>query len=170
MKVFAYILVSCTIILFITGCHTVDNSIEYYIDHYCDFSKNDTCYIDIRKVLNVDYDSMYIFYWSTTSQGVRNITGVEEYGDYKNPDKGSFVCSDDYRILLIKNGKIVYNRLCYSSTKKIHINMESFILVKGDGYFDGKVVDDQGYFAPNPIFMVVKDKQSMEYDIYALGF
>ena len=90
--------------------------------------------------------------------------------DYKNPDKGSFVCSDDYRILLIKNGKIVYNRLCYSSTKKIHINMESFILVKGDGYFDGKVVDDQGYFAPNPIFMVVKDKQSMEYDIYALGF
>ena len=48
--------------------------------------------------------------------------------------------------------------------------MESFILVKGDGYFDGKVIDDQGYFAPNPIFMVVKDKQSMEYDIYALGF
>ena len=48
--------------------------------------------------------------------------------------------------------------------------MVSFILVKGDGYFDGKVVDDQGYFASNPIFMVVKDKQCMEYDIYALGF
>ena len=42
MKVFAYILVSCAMILFITGCHTADNSIEYYIDHYCDFSKNDT--------------------------------------------------------------------------------------------------------------------------------
>ncbi len=80
MKVFAYILVSCTIILFIAGCHIADNSIEYYIDHYCDFSKNDTC------------------------------------------------------------------------------------------YFDGKIINGQGYFAPNPIFMVMKDKQSMEYDIYALGF
>ena len=168
MKVFAYILVSCTIILFLTGCHTADNSIECYIDRYCDFSKNDTCYIDMRKVLNVDYDSMYIFYWNTTTQGVRDITGVEEYGDYKNLDKGSFICSDEYRMLLIKKGKIVYNRLGYSSTRKGHINMDSFILVKGDGYFDGKVIDDQGYFAPNPIFMVLKDRQNLEYDIYAL--
>ena len=46
----------------------------------------------------------------------------------------------------------------------------AFILVKVDGYFDGKVMDDQGYFAPNPIFMVVKDRQNLEYDIYALAF
>ena len=46
----------------------------------------------------------------------------------------------------------------------------AYILVKVDGYFDGKVMDDQGYFAPNPIFMVVKDRQNLEYDIYALAF
>lgn len=80
MKVFAYILVSCAIILFITGCHIADNSIGYYIDHYCDFSKNDTC------------------------------------------------------------------------------------------YSDGKIINDQGYFVPSPIFMVVEDKQNLEYDIYALAF
>ena len=46
----------------------------------------------------------------------------------------------------------------------------AYKLVKGDGYFDGKVIDDQGYFAPCPIFMVVKDRQNFEYDIYALAF
>ena len=46
----------------------------------------------------------------------------------------------------------------------------AYILVKVDGYFDRKVIDDQGYFAPKPIFMVVKDGQNLEYDIYALAF
>ena len=57
--------------------------------------------IDLREVLQIDYDSMYIF-GEYSNTDIEDIIGIE----YCNKNK--LIADSDHRIILFKNGKIVY--------------------------------------------------------------
>jgi hypothetical protein len=91
----------CFYVLFCSSCKNSEDKLVSYIESHCNFNKSDTCCIDFGNVVNVDYDVMYIFGESTTNDEISGIVGLP----YNNDNN---ILDSEYRIILIKNKKIVY--------------------------------------------------------------
>lgn len=141
----------------LNSCTHTPQKIETYVKKYCNFKANDTCFIDLRKILKLDYDTMYVFGSLTPLTGVRNIIGINEYGKSKNPKIDLIgYDSDMCRIILIKNGKVVYEDEYHYRNYRTRLLYENFHIVKGQGIFDGNSIDVKGYICTNHIFKVTK--------------
>ena len=95
LKIIIYII----FVFLVFGCtNSTDKKIIHYIQN---LECIDTCCIDLRNVLNVDYDIMYLFGEFTLDDEISSIIGIE-YQENK------VITDSKYRIILVKNNKIVY--------------------------------------------------------------
>lgn len=62
--------------LFLAASCTV-RKIENYVKKNCNFELSDSCYIDLRKALNVDYDTLFIIEGVMNKAGMKSISGYE---------------------------------------------------------------------------------------------
>jgi hypothetical protein len=83
------------------SCTNTDDKLLAYIENHCNFNSKDTCYINFEKVVNIDYDEMYIFGETTTKEEISEIIRLS----YKNDN---YISDSEYRMILIKNKQIVY--------------------------------------------------------------
>ena len=83
------------------GCSDTDDKLYKYIESHCDFEEADTCYIDIKDALKIDYDKMYLFVELTHADEISKILEIP----YNN---NRFIPDSKYRIIFLKNDKIVY--------------------------------------------------------------
>jgi hypothetical protein len=82
------------------ACNHTDKRIIKYVQSICP-NGSDTCRIDLREVLKVDYDRMYLFGEFTQSDEISSVIGVV----YK---RNKTIADSEWRIILLKNNKIVY--------------------------------------------------------------
>lgn len=99
MKALKIILLLMFAVLFFSCNHT-DKSIIRYVKSVCP-NISDTCKIDLRKVLKVDYDCMYLFGEFTPSDEISSVMGIS-YNSKKT------IADSEKRIILLKNSQIVY--------------------------------------------------------------
>ena len=93
--IFFFIVSLCCI-----SCTHLNDVVQEYIN--LNMVKGQSYYsIDLREVLQIDYDSMYIF-GEYSNTYIEDIIGIE----YCNKNK--LIADSDHRIILFKNGKIVY--------------------------------------------------------------
>ena len=83
------------------GCSNTDDKLNKYIEAHCSFNGLDTCYINIKEALKIDYDEMYLFGESTMADEISKVIGIP----YNN-DK--YITDSKYRMILLKNNEIVY--------------------------------------------------------------
>ncbi|MCL2802100.1 MAG: hypothetical protein FWD28_10115 [Treponema sp.] len=105
-----YVIILLSICFFV-GCSNTESKLDRYIKLNCNFKKSDVCYIDIKEVLNVDFDEMYIFYRTVTKDEISEVIGIP-YSNKKIKDDifdyDLFYYDNKYWIILLKNKKIVY--------------------------------------------------------------
>ncbi len=82
------------------ACNHTDKRIIKYVESVCPNS-SDTCRIDLRKVLKVDYDCMYLFGEFTQPDEISSVMGIA-YSSNKT------IADSERRIILLKNNQIVY--------------------------------------------------------------
>ena len=157
MKKIFLIITILLVISILNSCAHTPRKIEKYIKRQCDMEESDTCYIDLRKALKTDYDTMYVFNSLIPLTGVQNILGINDYGKCKNPEitlmgKDSEMC----RIILVKKNKVVYEDEYYYNQYNTKLVYQDFSIVNGQGVFDGDNVVVSGYMCTDYIFKVTK--------------
>ncbi len=85
------------LMMMLSACTHTDGRIIRYMRHY-PISVGDSCFIDSEEVLEIEYDSMYLF---------------SEYTNYQIPQvlrisQGNQICDSHKRIILFKNNDVVY--------------------------------------------------------------
>ena len=144
-------------VFMLNSCTHTPQKIEKYTKKHCGFETTDTCYIDLRKALKTDYDTMYVFNSLIPLTGVQNILGIHDYGKCKNPEitligRDSEMC----RVILVKNHKVVYEDEYHYNHYDTKLLYHDFMLVKGHGIFDGGHIEVEGYMSTNYIFKISK--------------
>ena len=111
--------------------------------------------LDLREALDIDYDTIYVFYSLTPLNGIQNIIGIKTYGDAEDPYT-ALIGSDSEmcRVILIKNNKVVYEDEYYYSHYKLQVLFETFYEVNGCGIFDGNLAPVHGYMCTKHHFTV----------------
>lgn len=155
-KIFLIITISLVISI-LNSCTHFPGKIEKYIKQHCDMEESDTCYIDFRKVLKIDYDTMYVFNSLIPLTGVQYILGINDYGKCKNPEitligKDSEMC----KIIFVKKNKVVFEDEYYYNHYNTKLIYQDFSIVNGQGIFDGNNVVVRGYICTDYIFKVIK--------------
>ena len=89
-------------IYLIYGCSNTDDKLKKYIESHCSFEQSEICYIDLKDALNIDYDKMFLFGEGIRSDEISNIIGLTY-------SKDKFVPDSKYRIIFVKNNKVVYD-------------------------------------------------------------
>ena len=153
VNLFKFTLLAAVIILSTTRCNTniTPNIIEDYIISNCNFDDLNESHINLKKVLNIDYDTLFVIYSLENTTGIRNISG------YKKFEKNfiNFGWNEDvYIFVLKKDGRVVYYDLCNLYSRKIHIDLYSFKEIYCKGYFDNEEVYSTGRFTTDSIFLV----------------
>lgn len=159
MKKHILILIGSLVILMLNSCTRMPEKIEKYIKKHCDLEMTDTCYIDLRKALKTDYDTMYVFNSLTPLTGVQNIIGINDYGKCENPEKtlighDSEMC----RIILVKDNKVVYEDEYHYNDYNTKFSYYDFSIVNGQGIFDGSPIRVSGYICTDYVFKVRKTR------------
>ncbi|EKY02100.1 hypothetical protein HMPREF9151_00845 [Hoylesella saccharolytica F0055] len=111
--------------------------------------------VDLREVLRVDYDTMYVFHSLLPLNGVQNIIGIKTYGDAEDPYT-ALIGSDSEmcRVIFIKNNKVVYEDEYYYLHYKLQVLFETFYEVSKCGIFDGTIGPVNGYMCTKHHFTV----------------
>jgi hypothetical protein len=99
MKVLKFSICLFTLGVF-TACNSTDKKIITYVSSVCS-NYSDSCCIDLREALNIDYDKMYLFCEDTPDNVISKII-KQKY------DKNKHITDSKYRIILLKNNKIMY--------------------------------------------------------------
>jgi len=99
MKTLKYITLLMFVGLFF-ACNHTDTKIIKYVKSVCP-NGSDTCRIDLRQVLKVDYDCMYLFGEFTQPDEISSVMGIA-YSSNKT------IADSEFRIILLKNNQIVY--------------------------------------------------------------
>lgn len=149
--------ISCLVMLILNSCIHTPRKIERYIERCCDIEMTDTCYVDLRKALKTDYDTMYVFNSMVPLTGAQSIIGIKDYGKYQNPE--TILIGNDSetcRIILVKNNKVVYEDEYHYNQYNTKISYQDFCIVKGQGIFDGNSVEVCGYVSTKHMFRVTK--------------
>ncbi len=94
-------LINSVLIIACFSCSNPDDKLCLYIEEHCKLNTNDSCYINLKNALNVDYDTMYLFPGYPVPKEVFSFVLKMPYS--KNKEH-----SDGDRVILIKDGKIVY--------------------------------------------------------------
>ena len=136
-----FLLISCE--------KNLDNRIKAYIDSNCDFDNGKDCVIDLRKVLSIDYDTMYLFDGYEIEESIPiivNDTIMELNG-------GLLHGSEEDEAVFVLNREIVYrirwnHKYAWISEGK---------KVEKEGIFDGSLVSVCAEMYSSPIFKVTKD-------------
>jgi hypothetical protein len=151
-------IMSLLLILFMCGCVHTDEKINKYIQTHCSFEVGDTCYIDLRKVFKVDYDTMYLFNDFTILDAIQNCLGSKSF-EPKRPFKIMAIEYNVYSVVLMKNGKIVYNdyKKYYGSST---IEYGTPICIQGE--FDGNIIIDTAYLYSSSVFKVVRQRNDTD--------
>ena len=113
--------------------------------------------LDLREALDIDYDTIYVFYSLTPLNGIQNIIGIKTYGDAEDPYT-ALIGSDSemYRIIFIKNKSVVYEDDYYYYKYRLNLQFETFHKISGYGIFDGNLAPVHGYMCTKRHFMVRK--------------
>jgi len=149
------------------GYNSTPEKIERYIKKHCNFDNTDTCYIDLRKALKVDFDTLYIFNEATPLTGVQNILGINDYGKSKNPEQTLIVYGFNMRkIILLKNNKVVYEDEYHTRGYNTTLYHYGFTVVTRTGVFDGSPIEVEGYMYANHIFKVEREKDPETFTYY----
>lgn len=154
VNLFKSTLLAAAIILSTTRCNTniTPNIIEDYIISNCKFDDLNESHINLKKVLDVDYDTLFIVNGLENTPGIRNITGYKTF----NKKKPFYWKWDEnvYIFVLKKDGKVVYHDLCDIHSNIMRIDLPSFKEIYGKGFFDGGEVYSTGRFTADSIFLV----------------
>ena len=121
---------------------------------------------DLREALDIDYDTIYVFYSLTPLNGIQNIIGIKTYGDAEDPYT-ALIGSDSEmcRIIFIKNNRVVYDDDYYYYEYKLDLQFEKFRKISGYGIFDGSPIAVHGYIYTKHHFTVSRvsdDRYIME--------
>ena len=129
--------------------------VERYISKHNILNDQGKGELDLREVLDIDYDTMYVFYSLTPLNGIQNIIGIKTYGDAEDPYT-ALIGSDSEMciVIFIKNNKVVYEDEYYYSHYKLQVLFETFYKVNGCGVFDGNPAPVQGYMCTKHHFTV----------------
>ena len=143
-------------ITFVCSCtHHFPKKVERYISKHNILNDQGKGELDLREVLDIDYDTMYVFYSLTPLNGIQNIIGIKTYGDAEEPYT-ALIGSDSEMciVIFIKNNKVVYEDEYYYSHYKLQVLFETFYKVNGCGVFDGNPAPVQGYMCTKHHFTV----------------
>ena len=73
-------------ITFVCSCtHHFPKKVERYISKHNILNDQGKGELDLREVLDIDYDTMYVFHSLIPLNGVQNIIGIKTYGDAEDP-------------------------------------------------------------------------------------
>ena len=150
------ILVIGIILLCGCTCHFPEK-VERYISRHYILDDKGNGELDLRKALDIDYDTMYVFCSFTPLNGVQNIIGIKDYGDSEDPYT-ALIASDSgmCRIIFIKNKSVVYEDDYYYYKYRLNLQFETFHKISGYGIFDGNLAPVHGYMCTKRHFMVRK--------------
>ena len=129
--------------------------VERYISKHKILNDQGKGELDLREALDIDYDTMYVFYSLTPLNGIQNIIGIKTYGDAEDPYT-ALIGSDSEMciVIFIKNNKVVYEDEYYYSHYKLQVLFETFYKVNGCGVFDGNPAPVEGYMCTKHHFTV----------------
>lgn len=77
-------------------------TISRYLDDNTNFEFVDTCYIDMVKILEVEYDTLYFFSGITPTEMIAEKMRI--------PYNNSWLGDDQYRLILVRDDEVVYDR------------------------------------------------------------
>jgi len=145
---------------FLLGCNNKKQSQFYsYIERNCEFKDNDSCYIDLKDFFRVNYDTMYVFGEYSQLEGVKLISGVQNYENSNIMMPNGFLVEDSYnKIILIKNQEIVLDE-----DMKVPYLYDDGIEVKRVGVFDGEPYTHYAKMFLTSKFLVVRGKNGSSY-------
>ena len=129
--------------------------VEWYISKHNILNDQGKGELDLREALDIDYDTMYVFYSLTPLNGIQNIIGIKTYGDAEDPYT-ALIGSDSEmcRIIFIKNNRVVYDDDYYYYEYKLDLQFEKFRKISGYGIFDGSPIAVHGYIYTKHHFTV----------------
>lgn len=140
----------------ISSCHkSIPDKIDAFINNNHLFSKSDTCIINLSDVLNIEYDTMYLFNSVIPLSGLNDIIGRESSEDTYN--QLAFIDSEDIYVYFKKNEKIVLEDR-FSKKSHLEFNLDSFKKQYKTTLFDGDSIEVFGYYSSNNKFRVINLK------------
>ena len=145
-------------ITFICSCSShFPDKIEGYVLKHNVLNDKGVGELDLCEVLDIDYDTMYVFHSLIPLNGVQNIIGIKTYGDAEDPYT-ALIGSDSEmcRIIFIKNKSVVYEDDYYYYEYRLNLQFETFHKISGYGIFDGNLAPVHGYMCTKRHFMVRK--------------
>lgn len=127
------------------ACNHTDRKIIKYVESVCP-KGCDTCSIDLRQALKINYDTMYLFCEFTQSDEISSIMGIP-YRSNKT------IVDSEYRIILLKNNKIVYEDDIPSRfmaferiTERLPLHKNYFYLVHSSHYYLVRKIGSDYYY------------------------
>lgn len=142
-------LILCVFSILCFSCSNTDEKIQSYIENHCDFKTSGSCFINIKYVLKVDFDTMYLFTGYPVPREVFSAVLKMPY----TKDKEN---SDGDKIILIKNRKIVYEDEWIHNKVIISGGIEFSEITNNNVIFDGDKLPFSYVMYLNPIFNVEK--------------
>lgn len=100
MKRLLPLLLVCTALLFWVYVSKT-NGLKPYLDKRCDFNKNDSCRVDLSKMVKEPIAFIYIFYPETTQPEICAAIGF----DYSN---GGSISDEQRRIVITSKNKVLF--------------------------------------------------------------
>lgn len=149
---------SLLLLLCLTSCQkSIPDKIEDFINKKHLFDKSDTCIINLFDVLNIEYDTIYLFNSLIPLSGLNDIVGRKnnEVIIQKNRLAGT---DSDIHIYFKKNGAIVLED-SFSKSNHLRIRWDSFQKQHKTTIFDGEPINVFGYYSSNNEFIVVNLKE-----------
>lgn len=77
-------------------------TISRYLDDNTNFEFVDTCYIDMAQILEIEYDTLYFFSGITPTEMIAEKMRI--------PYNNSWLGDDQYRLILVRDDEVVYDR------------------------------------------------------------
>ena len=131
------------------GC-TV-RKIENYVKKNCNFELSDSCYIDLRKALNVDYDTLFII------EGVMNKAGMKSISGYEMKDYLRYLLhidEDKYLYVLKKDNRVVYSNFDTYYSGKLSLSLDNFDKIYATKNIGDDENYDSGWFSTDTMFLI----------------
>ncbi len=159
-----------TVVMFFTtvSCivNNIGDNIEKYVEKTCDFEEIDECYIDLKKALKVEYDTLFIIEGMMNEVLFKSISG---YTMKKNFFHYWLVDEDVYFFVFKKDNKVVYSNFSSLYSKRLSIDLDSFNKIyatKNIGNYEDYYF---GWFTADSLFMVKRYKsydESIRYNLF----
>ena len=88
-------------------------TISQYLEDNTNFEFVDTCYIDMTEILEIEYDALYFFSGITPTEMIAEKMRI--------PYNNSWLGDDQYRLILVRDDEVVYDRDMFRSHCNWHM-------------------------------------------------